>query len=243
MTFDGARVVVTGGTNGIGRGLVDAFLEAGARVTVTGTNGSLSDYPDQPEGVVYHRLELTEPGSIDAFAATLTDVDVLVNNAGASLPGGRDEWEPDVFAEAVTINLTAGFRLSVACRDRLAASTFDGGGNIVNLASMASYFGVPMVPGYGAAKAGVVQMTKTLAVHWAPLGIRVNAVAPGLIESNMTAPMKVFTKLADPTIERTPMKRWGTPADVAGPVLFLASGAAAFVTGQTLAVDGGYSAA
>ena len=133
--------------------------------------------------------------------------------------------------------------MSVACKGMLATSRIEGGGNIINLASMSSFFAVPVVPGYGAAKAGVVQMTKNLAVAWVGDGIRVNAVAPGLILSNMTAAMKGVPALEDPQIGRVPMARWGTPEDIAGPMLFLASGAARFVTGQTLNVDGGYSVA
>jgi 3-oxoacyl-[acyl-carrier protein] reductase len=115
----------------------------------------------------------------------------------------------------------------------------------VNSASMSAFIAVPVVPvvpGYGAAKAGIVQMTKNLAVAWAADGIRVDAVAPGLILSNMTAVMKDIPALADPQIDRCPMGRWGTPDDIAPPVLFLASRAAGFITGQTLNIDGGYSA-
>jgi 3-oxoacyl-[acyl-carrier protein] reductase len=129
----------------------------------------------------------------------------------------------------------------VACKEKLAQSPLEGGASIINMASMSSFFAVPLVPGYGAAKAAVVQMTKNLAVTWAAEGIRVNAVAPGLIESNMTSLMKGVEALEKPHLDRTPMKRWGTPEDIAPPVLFLASSAARFITGQTLAVDGGYS--
>ena len=153
------------------------------------------------------------------------------------------EWDPAVFEDSVRLNLFSAFRMASACKPLLAKSALEGGASIVNLASMSSFFAVPIVPGYGAAKAGVVQLTKNLAVAWAKHRIRVNAVAPGLILSNMTRVMKGIDALERPQLERTPLGRWGSPEDVAPAVLFLASAAAGFVTGHTLCVDGGYAVA
>ena len=235
--FAGTHVLVTGGSNGIGLGVATAFADAGATVTITGTKDAAGDYDHDLSRFTYRRCRMTEGDEIRALADGLDALDVLVNNAGQNLPGGRMEWEEGVFEETLAVNLVAPFRLAQACHDLLA----DGGGAVVNLGSMSSFFGMEIVPGYGAAKAGVVQMTKTLAVSWARDGIRVNAVAPGVIESNMTAPMLPFDELTAPMLARTPMGRFGTPDDVAPAVLFLCSDAARYVNGHTLIVDGGFS--
>jgi NAD(P)-dependent dehydrogenase (short-subunit alcohol dehydrogenase family) len=241
--FAGCRVLVTGGSNGIGLGIARAFSAAHASVTITGTHPGATDYASDLSAFRYLPLQIQSVESIEATAAAAGALDVLVNNAGASLPGGRNEWQPDVFEESLRINLSGAFRMASACRERLAASPLDGGAAIVNLASMASFFGMPIVPAYGAAKAGIVQLTKMLAVAWAKAGVRVNAVAPGLIHSNMTAPLARIPGADQQHLARTPLGRWGTPEDIAPVVLFLASPAARFITGQTLAVDGGYSIA
>ncbi len=239
--FAGAHVLVTGGSNGIGLGVAGAFADAGAMVTITGTREDAGAYDHDLSRFAYRRCRMTDADEVQALADGVDALDVLVNNAGQNLPGGRSEWDDGVFEEVLAVNLVAPFRLAQACHDRLAASDVDGGGSVVNVGSMASFFGMEIVPGYGAAKGGVVQTTKTLAVSWARDGIRVNAVAPGVVETNMTAPMLPFDEITGPLLARTPMGRFGTPADVAGAVLFLASPAARYVTGHTLVVDGGFS--
>jgi NAD(P)-dependent dehydrogenase (short-subunit alcohol dehydrogenase family) len=239
--FTGTHVLVTGGSNGIGLGIARAFADAGAAVTITGRRATAADYDHDLSGLRYHAAEMTDPESVEALAAGIDRLDVLVNNAGGSLVA-EDEWRPETFEKAVGLALFASFRLAVRLKDRIAKSAIGGGGSVLNMASMSAFRAVPIVPGYGAAKAGVVQMTMNLAAAWAQEGVRVNAVAPGFIETNMTRLVR-GTDFEKPEIERTPMKRWGTPEDVAPAYLFLASSAARFITGQTLCVDGGQSIA
>jgi 3-oxoacyl-[acyl-carrier protein] reductase len=235
--------LVTGGSNGIGAAIAKAFAAAGAEVLITGTRASASEYDGDLSAYEYQPLQLTDKEEIEGLAASLDRLDVLVNNAGCNFPGGKHEAVPDVFEESVAINLFGAYRLTVGCRDKLAASSLEGGASVINLASMGAFFAVPIVPGYCAGKAATVQMTKNLAVGWAGDGIRVNAVAPGLVESNMTAIMKGVEALEKPFMDRTPLGRWGAPDDIAPVVLFLASSSARFMTGQTVLVDGGFSVA
>ncbi len=249
VTFDftGARVLVTGGTSGIGHAVATAFAAAAADVTVTGTRSGPSEYDTDLEGFEYHRLDVADPVSVDALAAalagTLDDagpLDVLVNNAGANLPGGLDEWTPEGFAAAVALNLLGPQRLTTGLRKLLFASAHPGGASVVNLASMTAFRSTDIVPGYGSAKAAIVTLTANMARRWATRGVRVNAVAPGLIDTPMTAPMAAFPELMGAELARIPMGRTGTPDEIAAAILFLSSAAAGYVTGTTLAVDGGY---
>jgi NAD(P)-dependent dehydrogenase (short-subunit alcohol dehydrogenase family) len=239
--YGGSRVLVTGGTSGIGAGIAAAFREAGASVTITGTRGSAADYDADLSGYRYLPLELTDNTAIARVAAALPQLDILVNNAGLAFPDGKDEFDPDVFEKAVRIHLTSAYRMAHACHGALAASALPGGAGVIGIASMTSFFGTDIVPGYGAGKGGLVLLTKSLAMKWAHDNIRVNAVAAGLVASRMTAPHLATPGVVEATFARQPIKRVGQPADVAAAVLFLGSAAASWITGQTLVVDGGYS--
>jgi 3-oxoacyl-[acyl-carrier protein] reductase len=238
--FTGARVLVTGGTSGIGHAIARAFATAQADVVVTGTRPSAADYNTDLDGMEFRSLEVTDAAAVDALAASLDRLDVLVNNAGATFPGGGDEWDPGTFAASLALNLAGPMRLSAGCRRLLAASDLPGGASVVNVVSMASFRANTIVPGYSSAKAGLVALTRNLAARWVGDGVRVNAVAPGVIDTPMTAPMAAFPELLEGELAHIPMGRLGTPDEVAGAVLFLSTATASYVTGATLAVDGGY---
>jgi NAD(P)-dependent dehydrogenase (short-subunit alcohol dehydrogenase family) len=240
--FSGARALVTGGSNGIGLGIARAFAEAGAHVTITGTKSAARDYPHDLSRFAYAPLDVRDKAAIARVAGSLGALDVLVNNAGANFPFQPSEWDPDVFEDSVRVNLFSAWRMSLACKPLLSASGLAGGASVINLASMASFRAVPIVPGYGSAKAGVVALTRNLAVQWAKQNVRVNAVAPGLTDSNMTTPMKSFPEIEAAEMAKIPMGRRGVPDEIAPAVLFLASAQASYVTGATLAVCGGFAA-
>ena len=239
--FSGARVLVTGGSNGIGLAIARAFAGAGARVAITGTQARASDYPHDLTAFDYAPLDVRDKAAIARTAGALGALDVLVNNAGANFPFQPSEWDPEVFEDSVRVNLFSAWRMSLACKPLLSASALAGGASVVNLASMASFRAVPIVPGYGSAKAGIVALTRNLAVQWAKDNVRVNAVAPGLTDSNMTTPMKAFPEIEAAELAKIPMGRRGVPDEIAPAVLFLASAQASYVTGATLAVCGGFS--
>jgi NAD(P)-dependent dehydrogenase (short-subunit alcohol dehydrogenase family) len=236
FNFSGFKVIVTGGTSGIGRATAQAFVEAGAEVLITGTRAKLEDYAQEgsPPKAGYACLDLGKPEDIARFAATMDRVDILVNNAGHIMAGAS-------FSEVVQVNLNAVYQLSAALHPLLKRSTLSAGASVVNLASMMSFFGSPHLPGYGAAKAGIVQLTKSLGAGWASDGIRVNAVACGSIRTSMTLAYADDPQWSKVVADKTPMARWGRPEEIASTVLFLSSPAASFITGHTLVADGGYS--
>jgi 3-oxoacyl-[acyl-carrier protein] reductase len=240
VTFDfaGTTALVTGGTSGIGHATAVLFRDAGADVTVTGTKSAASAYGTDLSGMTYRQLQIGDAESVDALVHSITRLDVLLNIAGANFPGGRDESKPDGFDASVAVNLTGPYRLTVGLYRALRASTAPGGASVVNLASMSALRAVPLVPGYGAAKAGVICVTRNLAVKWADKGIRVNAVAPGLIDTPMTAPMRGAQELVDAELAHVPLRRFGLAAEVAPTVAFLCTEHSAYTSGAVFVVDG-----
>lgn len=243
--FDGAHVLVTGGSHGIGLATATRFRDAGAHVMITGRRPAASDYETDLSGMAYRQLEVADDRSIEALGRSLEQLDILINNAGDAMPGGADQWQPDAFDASLKVNISSLFRLSVTCLPRLRESQLASGASIIGIASLTSYFGFPLTPGYGAAKAGLVALTKTMAVQWGRHNIRVNAVAAGTIETNMGggqapagAPLLGWQRAFK---ARTPLGRSGQPRDVSDPILFLCSDAARYITGETLMVDGGFS--
>ena len=231
-------VLVSGGSSGIGAAIARAFAAQGCQVVATGVSEAEVAAARQQPGfaaIDLRVLDVRDGAVVTALVASLARLDVLVNCAGAIRRAGA-EHDPEVFAEILDINLSGTMRLCAAARSKLAAQR----GCIINTASMLSFFGGGLVPGYSASKGGVAQLTKSLAIAYAAEGIRVNAVAPGWIATPLTQPLHSDPARSDPIVARTPLGRWGTPEDVAGPVLFLASPAAQFVTGVILPVDGGY---
>jgi NAD(P)-dependent dehydrogenase (short-subunit alcohol dehydrogenase family) len=233
---DGRSVVVVGGTSGIGAAIATRFAASGARVSVAGLRAAQA--PAELRAVAQTaEVDLTRGRDLEDFIAARDELDVLVNAAGVL--HRDDEYRPEVFARVVEVNLTGTMRACVSARELLR----DSGGCVVNVASMLSFLGGPRVPAYSASKGGVTQLTKSLAVAWAPEGIRVNAVAPGWIRTELTAGLRHNAEAARRIVDRTPMGRWGEPADVAGAVAFLSGPDARFITGVVLPVDGGYLAA
>lgn len=235
----GTRVLVTGGASGIGAGLARAFAAAGCAVTATGlTEGELATGP-VADGISLTPLDVRDNAAIARLISRLDRLQVLVNCAGIAFHQ-REEFDPEVFATVLDVNLTGAMRVCLAARPLLAKR----GGAVINLASMNSFFGAPGAPAYASSKGGIVQLTRSLAMAWARDGVRVNAIAPGGIATPMTAALRASENASRRALERTPMRRWGEPDDLAGAALFLGSAvSAAFVTGAVLTVDGGYSIA
>ncbi|SRR5579883_2633519 len=228
------QALITGGARGIGWGVAEAMLGAGYTVTVTGlTADEVAAVPGR-EKLTAVALDVTDDAGVAACIGRLPRLDALVNCAGMIL---RDNKEFTIagFQKVIDVNLTGTMRCCMAAKPLLEKT----GGAIVNVASIWSFFGGGLTPAYTASKGGVAQLTKALAVAWAP-HIRVNAIAPGWIETELTRPAQADAARSAAIVARTPFGRWGRPGDVGGAVVFLCSDAAGFITGTVLPVDGGY---
>ena len=238
LDFSGKQVLVIGGSSGIGNGIAQAFRTKGARVQVCGTRAGAADYSRDEgsdlEGLDYAALDVSDPGAIENFPAAFDRLDVLVLAQGAVIYR-RGEFEMTGFRKVLEVNLLS----LMACAARFHPMLRAARGSLIIVSSTAAYHSTKGNPAYNASKTGAVGLTRTLAEAWAEDGIRVNGIAPGLVDTKMTRVTTANPKRLEAAIERIPLKRLGTPADMAGAALFLASPLASYVLGQTLVVDGG----
>jgi NAD(P)-dependent dehydrogenase (short-subunit alcohol dehydrogenase family) len=209
------------------------LIENGFDVTVTGISEAEIAQTPKISGITAVVLDVTKDADVKALFAGFDRLDALVNAAGAS---NVEEFTDVGFARTIDINLTGTMRCCTAARPSLAASK----GAIVNIASVYATFGSSVVPGYSASKGGVVQLTKSLAVAWGGDGIKVNAIAPGWIKTNMARQIWENEDVSAQIIARTPLARLGEPSDCGDVIAFLCMPAARFISGVTIPVDGGY---
>ncbi len=236
--FTGRRVLVVGGSSGIGNGIARAFLERGAHVHVWGTRTSASDYAgvegSDLSDLGYDQVDVGDPSAVEAAPSPFDGLDVLVLSQGTVLYG-RGEYEMEGFSKVMAVNLNSVMACALRFHGALAASR----GSLITVSSTAAFHSTRGNPAYNASKTGLVGLTRTLADAWARDGIRVNGIAPGLVDTKLTKVTTDDPERLAASVSRIPARRLGTPQDMAGAALFLASPLAAYVLGQTIPVDGG----
>ena len=240
--FTGKNVIVTGGCAGLGRGIAVAFTKAGARTLVIDISDRIDEIVREDGHAFSVRVDLADRADLKAGFEKAMELlggrlDVLVNCAGVQKRHECEDFPLSDWDFVLEVNLNAVFEL---CQLAGRVMLGQGGGKIVNIASMLSFFGGLRVPAYSASKGGVMQLTRALAVAWAGKNIQVNAIAPGYMDTEMNTALVNDPVRSASILSRIPAGRWGTPEDVAGPVLFLASNAADYLSGAILPVDGGY---
>jgi 3-oxoacyl-[acyl-carrier protein] reductase len=238
LDFSGKQILVIGGSSGIGNGIAQAFRAKGARVHVCGTRAAAADYSlaegSQLEGLDYIKLDVSDPKAIENFKPSFDRLDALVLAQGAVIYR-RGEFEMAGFRTVLEVNLMS----LMACAIRFHAMLAAAKGSLIIVSSTAAYHATKGNPAYNASKTGAVGLTRTLGQAWAEDGIRVNGIAPGLVDTKMTKVTTANPKRLQGAIDGIPLKRLGTPADMAGAALFLASPLSSYIVGQTLVVDGG----
>ncbi|PZO81259.1 MAG: oxidoreductase [Mesorhizobium amorphae] len=233
--FAGKHAILSGATSGIGLDIARGFAALGADVTALGSSAQkIAGLTAENPRIAFEVLDVRDREAVKAFCARQARCDVLVNGAGIARAGA--EWEEDIWLDTMEVNLNSQFRLAIGLKECLARSR----GSVINIASMLSFMADPAVPAYTASKTGVLGLTRALAHKWGREGIRVNAVAPGYHKTDMTQPIWSVPFGEEAVARRTAVGRWGTTEDLVGPCLFLASPAAAYITGMCLEVDGGY---
>ena len=242
--LDGKVALITGAASGLGKAIAFALGAAGAEVVCTDISVESNRRVANRIGGTAVALYVTDAVAVDTAVAGAVNragrIDILVNSAGIGGRGPAAEYPDGLLERVIDVNLKGTFFMCRSVGTRMIEA---GGGSIVNIASIGGLVAFPGSAGYQASKGGVVQLTRTLAVEWAAAGVRVNAVAPGHIATDLVRRQwETEPELKEYFLSRTPMNRLGTPEDVAGPVVFLAGDAAAMVTGQIIAIDGGYTA-
>lgn len=246
FTLSGKNAIVTGGGRGLGRGMAEGLAEAGAKVLIIGSSSSVEKTANECKkkglNVVALRGNLMEQKKIpEIFEKALMQldgrIDILINNAGVQRRHPCEEFPLSDWKDVLELNLNTVFQLcQLAGRNMLLRKS----GKIINLASMLSFFGGYTVPAYAASKGGVVQLTKALANEWASKGINVNAIAPGYMATEMNTKLIEDPIRSKEILDRIPAKRWGTPEDMKGTAVFLASAASDYLNGAIIPVDGAY---
>lgn len=247
--LEGKRALITGGSKGIGLGIAQGLAQAGAAVALVARHeADLESARQSMEALgtetATFQFDIAHTRETEAFYQHVNEtsgpMDILVNNAGINLRAPAHELSLDDWDAVIQVNLSAMFAFAQAfAKERMAANS---GGVIINIASLMSEAARPTTAAYTASKGGVRQLTKALAVDWAPYGIRVNAIGPGYIQTPLTQPLQDDPEFNAWVLKRTPLGRWGVPEDLAHAAVFLASDGAAFITGQTMYVDGGWLA-